>query len=388
MYYGKLFNLLRYTPQFDLVLAFILAVLLIRGIKQKTATRRTDAWYLFRVLLRYRLALSVAAYGFIKLFPMQLPYPSLSLLNTNYGDLSDWKIASLSYGVAPSFESFLGGIEVLAALLLLWRKTASIGAALVIGFTGNVLLSNLAYGGGETVYCLLLLSMAAILVWYDWGRWYKLIITGLPTHPDSYKPQILNGWTKKAGWAARTIFLLLFVTMGVAARSLHSRGAYQYPQKPGLSKSEGLYNVSEFRLNGKLLPYSLKDSVRWQNVVFEKWNTLSIATNRLVQPDIQNREFIPAADVDRVYESTGSSGRCFYSYTADTVRRVLRLQNKNRHYAGDVLELAYSRPDNEHIIITGKNARHDSIYARLDKMKKVYLLNESVEIPRQRSAFE
>jgi hypothetical protein len=80
-------------------------------------------YYWLRVVLRYRLAIGVIAYGFIKVFPMQSPYPSLSELNTNYGDLSAWKIFSLTLGIAPSFETFLGLVEITAGLLLLYRKT-------------------------------------------------------------------------------------------------------------------------------------------------------------------------------------------------------------------------------------------------------------------------
>ncbi|MFT3822582.1 MAG: DoxX family protein [Chitinophagaceae bacterium] len=407
LHYSDFFNIARYTPQFtggraanalswglstwkDWVLIALLSTAgtIIWSTRDKRATAYNNLYYLLRVLLRYRLAIAVIAYGFIKLFPMQQPYPSLSLLNTNYGDLSDWKIASLSYGVAPSFESFLGAVEVLAGVLLFFRKTASVGAAIVTGFVGNVLLSNLAYGGGEAWYCLYLLSIAAVLVWYDAPRWQQVITQGQPAYPNRYRPLFYTGLVKNARFIFKTAFVLVFALYGVAAYVLFLDGAYQYPQGAGLEKAAGLYNVSEFRINGKTIPYSLTDAVRWQNVVFEKWNTVSIATSNLVKPDLQHTEEIFAADENRNYEATGSSGRWFYRYTIDPARHVLALRNRNVHYAADVLELSYSRPDNEHIILTGINAHKDSIYVQLDRLKKIYLLNESVEIPRHRTGFE
>ena len=75
-----------------------------------------------------------------------------------------WKLFSLSLGIVPGYESFLGAVEILAGLLLLNRKTASIGAFIVIIFTGNVFVSNLAYEGGEQVYSLYLIVLALFCI--------------------------------------------------------------------------------------------------------------------------------------------------------------------------------------------------------------------------------
>src|SRR6476661_1959866 len=56
-------------------------------------------YYWVRVVLRYRLAIGIVAYGIIKLFPLQMPYPSLSNLHTNYGDFYAWKIYFHTLGI-------------------------------------------------------------------------------------------------------------------------------------------------------------------------------------------------------------------------------------------------------------------------------------------------
>src|SRR6478735_9099887 len=40
-----------------------------------------------RVLVRYRIAIGVIGFSFEKIFPTQMPYPSLSNLATDFGDL-------------------------------------------------------------------------------------------------------------------------------------------------------------------------------------------------------------------------------------------------------------------------------------------------------------
>src|SRR5436190_9375910 len=143
LYYGDIFNLAHYFPRFFSVAqtfdnwAIIFGIALIGGAAWTyyDRNRQTDynrLYYWIRAIVRYRLAIGILAYGFIKLFPLQAPYPSISNLNTSYGDFNRWKIFSLSLGIVPSYEFFLGLVEVTLGLLLLYRKTASIAAFIIL----------------------------------------------------------------------------------------------------------------------------------------------------------------------------------------------------------------------------------------------------------------
>jgi hypothetical protein len=98
----------------------------------------------------------------------------------------------------------------------------------------------------------------------------------------------------------------------------------------GVPELRGFYNVSEFRLNNKIIPYSPFDTVRWQEATFEKWSTLTYKVNKPVQLDLSNGGGAPMRDINRTFEVTGTAGgrRVFY-YDADTVNNVLYLQDKN-----------------------------------------------------------
>ncbi|MES2810132.1 MAG: DoxX family protein, partial [Bacteroidota bacterium] len=149
--YGDIFNITRlsakFIPGIDSFVNWIIvaAIALIGALawgKSKYAKQDYNKlYYWLRVVVRYRLAIGIIGYGFIKLFPLQAPFPSISNLNTAYGDFTDWKIFSMSLGIVPGYESFLGGVEILAGLLLLFRKTATFGAFLILVFTGNVFIS-------------------------------------------------------------------------------------------------------------------------------------------------------------------------------------------------------------------------------------------------------
>jgi hypothetical protein len=65
---------------------------------------------------------------------------------------------------------------------------------------------------------------------------------------------------------------------------------YHFPATKGLPNISGIYNVASFHFKQGHLAYSPNDPVRWKDVVFEKWNTVSIRSNRPVIIDTNNVE--------------------------------------------------------------------------------------------------
>ena len=108
LHFRDIFYISRYTPQIfgaytperwglatfadsGVLLLVALIGALIWTVLDRKSISYERLYYGLRVLARYRLAIAVIAYGFIKLYPLQSPYPSLSHLNTLYGNFSAWK---------------------------------------------------------------------------------------------------------------------------------------------------------------------------------------------------------------------------------------------------------------------------------------------------------
>ncbi|MEI6949969.1 DoxX family protein [Paraflavisolibacter sp. H34] len=393
-HYGDIFNLTRYAPSFfpgpdSFANWGVVALVALAGstawtLADKKSREYNLLYYWLRVLVRYRLAVGIIGYGFIKLFPLQAPFPSISNLNTHYGDFSDWKVFSLSLGIVPGYESFLGLVELIAGLLLLYRKTATIGAFIIVVFTGNVFLSNLAYEGGEHVYSLYLISLALFVLAFDVIRLYVLFGLERPVLPNRFKPVYRENWQRAARLGAKGLFVFLFVFLyGFTTYSGYQNDPYQFPREQGLADAAGIYDVSEFRINNRVLPYSATDSVRWKDVVFEKWATLSIRSNRPVQLQHAPKEEVAKNDKDRIYELAGSAGRHYYQYQVDSSNNRLLLENKNRNHAGEKLALQFTRTGNDQIVLDGVNERNDSIHVVLNRLPKKYLLLEAAAGRRQ-----
>jgi len=338
-------------------------------------------YHILRIIVRYRLAIGVIAYGFIKLFPLQSPHPALSTLNTNYGDLSPWKIFSLSLGIAPSFEVFLGLVEILAGLLLLNRKTVFVGTFIILCFTGNVFLSNLAYDGGETVYSLYLIQLALFLLWYDAPRLFRLLSLEKPAFPNRYKLAYTPGQSK-ARLILKSAFILFFVVFyGAKAYAVYQQGGYQYPLTVGPLK-EGLYHVSSFIYKGEQIAFDKNNRLRWQDVVIEKWPTLSIKTGKQIPPVSTNVEIIHSNDKEKDYEYTGTTARQYYHYHLDTATHKLVLKSLNDKQEAD-LSLDFNQTNNSTITLSGVNNVGDSLHVVLQQLDKKYLLEEAKKVGRR-----
>jgi hypothetical protein len=333
-------------------------------------------YYWVRVILRYRLAIGIIAYGLIKLFPLQMPYPSLSNLHTNYGDFYAWKIYFHTLGIVQGYEVFLGGVELLAGVLLLFRRTTTFGAGIIIGFTGNVFAANIAYHAGEQMYSAFLLSIALFLFAYDAPRLFRLLVAGKFTHANKFRPVFAEKRLKLTRLFLKSVSALFILVLGAATFANFKSAPYKYPSTPGLNRAYGFYNVREFRLNNRNIPYSITDPDRWQNVVFEKWSTLSIKTAKPIKIDDSFGDQFEADDAKRNFESAGVGGRRYFAYNIDSANQTLHLQNKNKNHIDEKFHLQYSFVNDSTIILQGVNEKNDSVYALLDRINKKYLLQE------------
>lgn len=385
-----LFKLTTYSPRFfsidgyaNWIVALVLAVagaFIWPLLDQKQKTDYDRLYYLLRVALRYRLAIGIIAFGFIKLFPLQMPYPSLSNLHTNYGDFLPWKIYYHTLGVAQPYEVFLGAVELFAGILLLFRRTTTFGAGIILGFTGNVIIANFAYDAGQEVYSAYLTLIAAVLFAYDALRLYSLLIQHKYTIANKFQPNVSKNF-KTIRLVLKSAAVLFLLILGFSTYANYKYHPYKVPQASGLKGTYGYYNVREFKLNNQIIPYSRTDTNRWQNVVFEKWATISIKSAKPIRLDSSNGEGFHPLDINRNYESAGVGDRRYFAYSADTVSHILALNNKNKNHKTEHYQLKYEILNDSTIILKGLNEQKDSVYAVLERITRKYMLYEGRRKP-------
>ena len=208
--------------------------------------------------------------------------------------------------------------------------------------------------------------------------YWNLIVNEKSTQLNLYEFPYTVKWQKYLRVGLKTfVFGFYFILSGYLHWYNYKYDSYKVPSRLGLHGSRGLYQVSEFRLNNKLVAYSPLDSLRWQNVTFEKWSTISYSVFNTFLIHGEAGRGKQVKDVDRAYESAGTGGgrRHFY-YEADTINKVLTLYNKNKVYKDERQILHYERPSATRILLKGINENKDSIYVVLDKKDKKYPLYE------------
>lgn len=287
-------------------------------------------YYWIRVVVRYRAGIGIIGFGYTKLMPTQMPYPSLGLLNTNFGDFTLQKIYWLSVGIVPWYQVFAGVVELTAGILLFFRCTTTLGAILLLGALGDIVYVNFAYDGGVHVYSSYFVLLAAFLLIKDIPKLWNLLILERFTVPDSFYPTFSKKWQQYVRYGLKAGVFGLFVFYLFYLQYVNFKyDPYKQPSTAGVKVLRGNYNVTEFKINNQEIPYSPTDTVRWQWATFENWTTLTFKVNKPTPLDLSNGGGAPMRDVGRTFELTGTGGgqRVFH-YLADTLAHTLYLQDK------------------------------------------------------------
>jgi hypothetical protein len=284
-----------------------------------------------RSYLRYGLAFTMLFYGTVKIFPIQFAPPSLNHLLEPYGDSSPMGLLWTFMGFSRLYTTFSGLVEVLGAVLLLWRRTTLLGAIIVAGATANVLLLNLSYDVPVKLYSAHLLVMALFLAAPDGIRLLRtaLVRRAAPLPPLSEPwpwPRVeqLRPWLKVA--------LVAWCSFATVYFTVRQSMASPMPAPPALF---GVWLV-EFQ------EPTPANGTAWHHVVVNEWSEVT---------------------VERVDDK-----RSGYELTDDTSRSGLTLTHD-----AERLALTYVRPDADHLVIDGDiNGEH--VVLRLRRERKDFLL--------------
>lgn len=335
-------------------------------------------YYFLTVAVSFSMLIKLNGLTFSKVFPTQMPDLALTQLNTNFGDFTAQKLYWIQLSFVHNYEIFAGLAELLIMILLFFRKTRFWGAALAVAMIGNIAFVNHAYDGGIHLAASYYVIAGGFVVWRYLPQIWNLIVNEKNTQLNLYEFPYNEKWQKYLRIGLKTfVFGFYFILSGYLHWYNFKHDSYKVPSRPGLVDSRGLYQVTEFKLNKKLIAYSPLDSLRWQNVTFEKWSTISYSVFNTFLIHGEAGRGKQVKDVDRAYESAGTGGgrRHFY-YEADTISKVLTLYNKNKVYKDEQQILHYERPSKSRIILSGINEHKDSIYVVLDKKDRKYPLYE------------
>ena len=126
------------------LLGTVIYWLIPRKNRSNQEARLAKANSLLHTMIRYYVGLMLINYGLIKLFKTQFPFPNILTLNTKLGDLSPMGLTWAFFGYSYSYNIFVGIVEIMA-ILLLFRRTTTLGALISFAASVNIMMINYSY---------------------------------------------------------------------------------------------------------------------------------------------------------------------------------------------------------------------------------------------------
>lgn len=137
------------------------------------------AW--LRLAMRMTLALTLLGYGFAKVFPGQFGLkPSLGELSETYGESSPMHILWFFMTVSRPYTIFGGFGEVIPGVLLLFRRTSTLGLLGSVAVMANVVALNFCYDVPVKLYSTHLLLMSLFLLLPDMKPMWTFFVRRRP----------------------------------------------------------------------------------------------------------------------------------------------------------------------------------------------------------------
>ena len=322
--------------------------------RRRTEYDRLAYW--LRLIVRYFLATVALSYGIIKLFALQMPFPTLSQLATPLGDLLPMRFSWLFIGYSLPYQIFSGAMETVAGLLLLYRRTVTAGLFAATGAFLNVVMINLSYDVPVKLFSMHLLFCCFFLLALDARRLLGFLVLNRAVPPTSaYDPPFATPW-KRWGAVAVKLFIVYQILVLPLQQGWTRYQAVNAPPAAGPFR-QGLYDVRQYVVNGDTVPPMSADTLRWRDLIIDNAGAGSVKTR------------------DGVFWQR--YGRGYFRYRPDTVKRLVSVWKISTIPRDSVFlfTMRYEVPDTS-VIRFHTRIREDSVHVELVRVPRHFQLTE------------
>jgi len=253
---------------YDYVLVFLfLCISVVGTVVWTLADRKRPSYnmlyYWLTVVIRFYIGLMLIDYGFMKIFRQQFLSPSLYRLTEPYGDSSPMGLAWTFFGFSKGYNLFIGIVEV-SSVLLLFRKTVTLGAILTLGTTINIMAVNYFFDVPVKIISTTLVLMTIFLIAPDAGRLFRFFIKH-----EAVKLEPIAGPVIEKRWLRITMASFKYILIGYTLLY----GGYEYfesmKKRNSLPSLYGLYEVKDFTVSHYTSSPLPADYTRWDQMMIE-----------------------------------------------------------------------------------------------------------------------
>jgi len=342
----------------QLILFFTLAVAgtIVWSIADRKRKSYYRASYYSMAVLRYFLAYISLMYGIIKMYGLQMPFPTLTNLATPLGDYSPMKFSWLFVGYDTKYQIFSGILEFMVGAMLLYRRTVTLGLFIGLGVYINVLMLNLSFDIPAKIFSVHVVLMLLYLLMRDVKRLANFFVLNKPATQNI----LYHFVPSKTGNVIRIVLKCIFLlsVMYLIAGPFNSRKRYLETEKKEIKPIPfGLYNVTTFVKNGDTLPVLANDTLIWKDIIFERGN-----------------KYASVNSADTIFKNLYNRG-VFY-YKADTLKNTMSCFKTTEKGRKVIFNLKYKLSGNKRHVQMWVQLKKDSLYIELDKSNRKFILGE------------
>jgi hypothetical protein len=256
---------------FDWVLAFCLLVFAVLATFIWSILDRKRENYVtlhkwFRLFIRFSLVSQMFSYGMAKVVPLQMPFPFLTKLTEPYGNFSPMGVLWYSVGASPAYEIFAGSAEMLAGILLIFRRLTTLGALACLIDSTYIFTLNMTYDVPVKLFAFHLMLMSLFLLAPDFSRLADFFLSNRTAGPSTQPPLFRTRRANRIAFAVQII-------LGIWILGVNTYGSWSewHTFGGGRPKSAlyGIWNVEQLAIDGQTRSPLLNDYDRWRRIIFD-----------------------------------------------------------------------------------------------------------------------
>ncbi len=286
---------------------------------------KTYAW--FRLLARFALGTTLLTYGLAKVVPLQMPAPFLSRLVQPFGSFSPMGVLWTSIGASRPYEIFAGSAECLAAILLFFPRTTTLGALVALADVIEVFMLNMSYDVPVKLFAFHLIVLSLVVLAPNIRQLGDMLLMHRPASLKPEPPLSRTPRRQRNIQITLTVFAAYVLAIGVRGSI---KAWSQYGGGAPHSALYGIWDVEQMSMDGEAKLPLLTDSTRFQRAIFERPEYLTF------------------------YHMNGS--QLVFGASIDTVAHTLALTTFGRTKA--TYPMTYERPAADRLIIDGTLLKH------------------------------
>jgi len=219
---------------------------------------KLDYW--FRTYLAYYLYLAMVVYAVDKIVFVQMPFPNAASLLQPLGDKSRFLLLWNFVGVSPGYSIFTGICELVAALLVLCRRTRVFGCLFMATVMANVVCFNVFYNIVVKLLSMQLLLITLYMLVPYVSKLFKFFYLLQPVSLSEKQYTFTTRWKKYVmvalllvpAWATYNAFVF-FIEKG---------------KKDIARQQQKVYDVTSFIKGSDTMPPLLTDTFRLKRIAF------------------------------------------------------------------------------------------------------------------------